>query len=212
MLADARSRWGIEQSPYFSAGLAAFALTVLLATIGHILFLTADGLEDQYDGQAWFTAAIGIGFVTVALMVLTRWLSDGGKAGATEQDLRVSYVLGGLALAWIFLALVFGFFDDRVDPEHSWAQYAIVFAILDLAWCTIARPIPESLGSMKSVSLGLGGLAAAVIVLLLGMFLAMSNKLDTYSRGVTLQDLGFVLAIMSFAMFMGLPAKGSQSS
>jgi hypothetical protein len=206
-LSEMLHRWGVQRTTYATAAFVAAAVTVAIASIGVAIYLPAGSFDTQQDGQSFLTSSIGAGFITVALMALARWQSGGGKGGANQDDLRVSYALGGLALLWALMAVIVGFFDDRVDPEYGWAQYGLVFALLDLAWCTIARPIPESLGATKSINVGLGFATAAGVALLLGLFLAMSNSQATYSKGVTLQDVGFVLAVLSFGTFAGLPPR-----
>lgn len=209
-LGNIRQRWGIQQTPYATAAFAVLAAALLLGTIGHILYLTAGDFEAQFDGIAWYNVGTGLAIIAVALMVLLRWQSPGG--GGSRDDLRIVGGLGVLSAAWMVLAFFFGFLDDRLDPEDSWFLYSQLFAFLAMAWCAISRPIPASLGTTGVVSIGGIALGVAAAAFVVGAILAMSDDFSTYSKGVTLQDLGKIISFLTFAAFLGLAPKEAEPS
>jgi len=200
--AEMRARWGLEQSPYLLAAVALWIAAIGFGTLGHILFLTASTPNDQASGQSWFNIGIAAAIGAVAMGVLVHWQQPSRKGGALD-DQRIVGVLGALSLLWIFIAIIFGF-SKRLDPETSWFYYAELFAFATMAWCVISRPLPAVFGTMKTQNIGFAGMAACAIALFIGLIMSGSNSYATYSKGVSFQDLGFVLVVLVLAAFLGL--------
>ena len=210
-LKEMSKRWGVDGNPYTLYGLIAAGVGLALGTIGHIVYLTADTGETQSDGYQLLFTGIGVALGAAALMLLARWQSGGGAPGGDSQDdLRITGVLAGMALLWILLALIFGLLDDRIDAQDSWAQYSRLFAVLTLAWCVISRPFSSTVFSMNAATIGLIALGAAAVTLGLGMLLAFSSDFDTFTKGVTLENTGLVLVFLALAVFLGMrPREGA---
>lgn len=204
-----RQRWGLPQSTYLTAALVLLAVAFVLGTIGHFLYLSADDLDGQANGDALYNIAIGAALAAGALMVLVRW-QNGGAAGGARDDLRIAGALVGLAVAWLVLCIIFGF-DKRLDAEFGWFRYAQIFAFMALAWCAVSRPVPTTVNGIPTVQAAIITLLVSAAIYVIGGFMSTSNSYSTFSTGVTLQDIGFVLVILVFAAFLGLAPGGQRA-
>ena len=201
----AKERWDVTQSPYLIALAVVGLVAILVGSLAHTMFLLADDFKGQSDSIAWFTLARGAAIATVAVAVLVRWQNP-SRSGAHRDDLRIVGVIGGLAGLWMLVGLFLGF-DDRLVPEESWYRYAEIFALVAAGYAAISRPFDEMIGSVHTLQIAIGGGIFTAIVFLIGLFMAMSDDASTYSQGVTLQDLGQVLAVLLLALFLGLKPK-----
>ena len=210
MLADIRARWGVVQTPIFTAAIALAAAALLIATFAHISYTTAAAaaVNRKLNDQVWFTLATGCALAAAALLVLVRFQSGPPRpAPAKNPDLRVALGLAGLTALFALVGLIIGL-GGRFDASDSWLRYAQVFAFLALGWLVISRPIPSSFGTVTAVNAGLiiGGLA--MVALLIGQFMGLSNNNDTYVGGLSWQALGIAGITLAFGWFLGMRPKG----
>jgi hypothetical protein len=207
MLADVGSRWGVAQGPIFIAAIIMAALAVLLSTIGVISFLTAGDGEtlQKFDAEVWFWVATGLAIGAAAFCILLR-LQGKELTGAPDPsgpDLPAGLVLQGLTLAFIVAMLIKGF-DESFDAVFAWASYAEIFAVLAIAWFVITRPTPKALAGLDASVVGMGAVAAALVVLVIGLFQGRSEDFSTYVQGVAFLRGGIVVMLLAFAWFIGM--------
>lgn len=196
-------RWGVERSLYVFAALGAAVLGILIASLGHTLYLVADDFLAQSDGVAWQQLGLGLSVIAVALFALVRWQSP-RDARPGQDDRRIALAIGGMAALWMLVGFALGV-GKRLDPEGSWWYYSLTFSFVLLAWNIISRPVPARVSTYSTVNIGVGALCVAAGLLVIGTFLAMSDTESSYSMGVTFQDTGIVIAVLAFATFAGLP-------
>ena len=210
VLADIRARWGVAQTPIFTAAIALAAAALLIATFAHISYLTAGAAAGnrKLNDQVWFTLATGCALAAAALLVLVRFQSGPPRpATAKNPDLRVALGLAGLTALFAVVGLIIGL-GGRFSASDSWLRYAQVFAFLAVGWLVISRPIPSSLGTVTAVNAGLIVGGVAMIALLIGQFMGLSSSNDTYVGGLSWQALGIAGITLVFGWFLGMQPKG----
>ena len=111
--------------------------------------------------------------------------------------------IGGLIAVWCLLGL-FKAFDESWSGQDGWFAYARVYAFLLVAWLVIAKPVPAMIGTMSSTMIGLIKLGVAGGLLLIGLFMGMSDDASTWINGVAFQNLGIVIAIAVLGWFLGM--------
>jgi hypothetical protein len=212
MITDVRSRWGVEQSPVFIAMLVMAAAAILFATVAVTSGLIAgdDEFEQRFDASVWFQLATPLAIGAAALCVLLRWQSGPTRGEAHREDQTFLYALMGLSLIWALLG-VFKGFDEGLDAADYWFSYSLVFALLAVGFAALARPTPAVLGTVNSVSFGLGWVGLGVVLALIGTIQGRSNDFSTFASGIALQQAGLVLMTLALAWFLGLrPASDSR--
>jgi hypothetical protein len=205
MIADARSRWGVEQSPVLIAALVLAAAALFFGTLAVISYLTAgdDEFFQKFDAEVWFSLAIPLSLGSAALLVLVRLQSGAPRAEAGAQDWQAFLVVGTLSLIFTLLGLYKGF-DEGFDAMDAWFSYSIIFAFLTLGLAVIARPVPPAMGTTGSSLIGLGVVGLGVLILVIGSIQGRSDDASTYLQGLSLQRAGLILMVLAFAWFSGM--------
>jgi hypothetical protein len=211
MLGDLRSRWGIEQSPAFSAVLVMWAVAFAVGTFSVISWLTAgDGdFEQQSDASvsAFFSVVVAVG--AAALLAYLR--ADAGRleGEAHQQDQRLFYALCGLSIIFLLLSLFKGL-DESLDAEAAWYHYSLLYALFALGFALIAKPTPAALGGLATEIVAYVAVGLAMLFGVVGVIQGRSNDFSTYSMGVSLLDAAFVLVTLALAWFLGLRRAGTR--
>ncbi|HUF52248.1 MAG TPA: hypothetical protein VMR52_00555 [Dehalococcoidia bacterium] len=205
LLTDARSRWGVEQSPVFTAALVLAAAAFVLGTIAVILFLVAasDDPGQRDDAFAMFSVAIPAAIGAAALLAYLR-LEAGTLSGPVHsQDRMIGFAIYGLCLVFTLLMLYKGL-DESLSAETGWYYYALLFAFFALGFNIIARPVPAVLAGVASAMIGFVGIAVAMVVAVIGALQYRSDDFSTYAMGYTLIDAALIVALLSIAWFLGM--------
>jgi hypothetical protein len=203
MLGDVTSRWGVERGPVLIAALVLAVVALLAGTYAEITGLTADNGESQADASAWFYMALPMAFGAAALLLLARLEAGPPTRSAATQDQQALYVIGGFSLGFTVMALIKGF-DKGLDAESFWWDYAFLFALFAIGLAAVARPVPAAVNGIASRMIGLVVIGVGAVFAVIGALQGQSNDFSTYSMGVTLEDAGFVLMVLSFAWFLGM--------
>jgi uncharacterized OB-fold protein len=210
MLADARARWGIQQTPYFMGVIALAGLALIVGTIAHISYLTAgsdEGLKKDHDFM-WLVLASGLAFAAaVVALVVRRESGPTHLADIRGPDFRIGMGLAAIAVLFALVGTVIGM-GGRAAASDSWVHYSQLFAFLALAWLIISRPIPAALGSVNATTIGLVLAAAGVGALLIGQISGMGNSTDSYYGGVSWQAMGIAVITLSLGWFLGMRSEG----
>lgn len=208
-LAEVRERLGVQQTPFLVAAVVLALAAFAVSTIAHIIYLTADGGDTWFDMQVTLQLGQGAALIAAALLVLVRWQAGPrGKVDPAGPDLKIALGVAGLIAAFCLVGL-FKAFDESWEAQDSWFSYARVYAILLVGWLVVARPVPETIGTMASTMIGLIALGVAAVTLIIGEFMGISNDFSTYVNGVAFQNLGTVAVIMALGWFLGLQPKGN---
>lgn len=204
--ADLRKRWKVENSNLFLAALAMAVLAFLISTIAgpSLVAAGADNLGRRIDNGVWLQLAFGLALGAAALCILIRWESGPPDHTAdTERiDFRVGGGLAGVTLLFMLLSLFKGF-DGSFDGVDSWYRYANVYSVLTVAIFAISRPIPPTIGGAASTMIGQVAIGIGVALLVIGQFMGLSNKNDTFVNGLAFQSVGIILMTLSLGWFLG---------
>lgn len=207
--ADVRRRWGVENSNIFLAAAVMAVIAFLISTIAGPSLVAADAeaFNRRFDNAVWLQLAFGLALGAAALAVLIRWQSGPPeRSEASQLDFRIGAGLAGVTLVFVLLGLIKGF-DGSFDGVDAWFRYANVYAMLVLAIFAISRPVPSQFGGTESTLVGLGAVGVSVVVLVIGQFMGLSDKNDTFVNGLAFQNLGVTLLTLSLAWFLGLQPK-----
>lgn len=206
LLADARERWNVQQTPYLSVAMALAGLALLIGTFAHISYLIAgtDELWKQAHDAMWQTLAQGLAFAAAVIALMVRRQSGPAyEADVRGLDFRVGGGLAALTVLFALVATVLGM-GSRFAASNSWANYSQVFAFLALAYLIISRPVPATLGRFSATMIGLGIVAAGVTVLVVGQISGMDTSNDSFYGGIAWQAMGIAVITLALGWFLGM--------
>ncbi len=211
MLADTRARWGIQQTSYLVGVIALAGLALLIGTIAHISYLTAGANEanKQLNDGVWLTTATALAFVAAVLALVVRREAGAPPraSDARNPDFRVALGLAGTTILFAFVGVIIGM-GGRFDAALSWERYAEIFAFFALGWLIIARPVPDALGTVNSITVGLLAGGAILVAVVIGQIMGLSNNNNTYTGGISWQALAISALVLELGWFLGMRPKG----
>lgn len=205
MLGDLRSRWGLEQTPLFTAALILAGLALVIGTIAVIMFLIAasDDGGQKNDAYSLFSIALPAALGAAGLLAYLR-LETGPLSGEVHsQDRMIGFGINGFCLLFILLMLYKGL-DESLAAESAYYYYALLFAFFALGFSVIAKPTPAALGGMASAMIGFVGIGVAMVLAVIGAIQYRSDSYSTYAMGATFLDAAFVIVALIFAWFLGM--------
>jgi hypothetical protein len=82
-----------------------------------------------------------------------------------------------------------------------------VYAVIVVAGFAISRPIPRAMGTTPTTTIGLAATGVAAAMLVIGLFMGLSNDNDTFATGVAFQGAGTIVMILALGWFLGLRAE-----
>ncbi len=211
VLADARARWGIQQTPYFVGAILLAGLALLIGTIAHISYLTASSsaVNKQLNDAVWLTTAnaLALAAAVLSLVVRREAVAPPPASDARNPDFRVGLGLIGMTILFAFVGVVVGM-SGRFDAALSWERYAQIFAFFTLGWLIISRPVPAALVTVSSISLGFVTGGAILVAVAIGQVMGLSNSNDTYTGGISWQALAVSALVLELGWFLGMRPKG----